>query len=467
MAWKDVPFSAKLLTNVKEAALRRASAAIENCYTNEQGGFTRFPGLASFATLTGSAPTYLNEWRGDLIAASNSRLWRIRKDGTAEDVTGAPIRGAGRVNFARADNEIAMAAGGEIIRFAGATTEILSPDAPIASHLAYIDTYLVACETDSGRFYNSSASEGTRVWDALDVFAADGTPDNINSMLVTPYRELIVAGPESTEQYERLASGSIPFFRRWSVGEGNSAPDTLIFADNATWMVNRQREFVRASGQTSQSRADDVGNSLEDIDDWTDAWAAPMSLNGQKFIILQAPHATNDYETEGVTFVHDYRQNRWFNLYGWDDRGLPARWPGWSYYFMWDRHFVGGNGRIYELKQTTFDNGGDPQRVLARTGHFDDWGEVRCDNLRLRLKRGTSGSNVAREPKISVRAVRDNRKVTNWVHRSLGRAGDSDMVLEFGGFGTGHTWQFEWMTTDAVELEVVKLQADVTRVGGG
>jgi hypothetical protein len=465
MAWKDVPFSAKLLTNVQEAAIRRASAAIENCYSNEQGGFTRFPGLSAFTTLTGAAPTYLSEWRGDLIAASNSRLWRIRKDGTAEDVTGAPIRGSGRVNFARADNEIAMAAGGEIIRFAGVTSEILSPDAPVATHLAYIDTYLVACETESGRFYHSS--DDTRTWDPLDVFAADGTPDNINSMLVTPYRELIVAGPESTEQYERLASGAIPFFRRWSVGEGNTVPDALIFTDNATWMVNKQREFVRASGQTSQSRGDDIGNSLEDIDDWTGAWAAPMSLNGQKFIVLQAPYATNVYDTQGVTYVHDYRQNRWFNLYGWDDRGFPARWPGWSYYFMWDRHFVGGNGRVYELKQSTFDNGGDPQRVLARTAHFDDWGEVRCDNVRMRLKRGTSGSNTTREPRISVRAIRDNQRVTNWVHRTLGRAGDSEMVIEFGGFGCAHTWQFEWMTTDAVELEVVKLQADVMKIGRG
>jgi len=467
MAWKDVPLSAKLLTNVQEAALRRASAAIENAYVNEQGGFTRFPGLTDFVTLTGDAPTYLDRWRGDLVAVSNSRVWRIQPDGTAEDVTGAPVRGDGRVSFARADNELAMAAGGEIIRFAGVETELLSPDAPLASAVAYIDTYLLAAEAGSGRFYNSDAAEGTRSWNPVDVFAADGTPDNITSMIVTPYRELIVAGPESTEQYERLPSGTVPFFRRWSVGEGNTVPGSLIFADNAVWMVNSNREFVRASGQTSQSRGDAVGVTLEDIDDWRGAWAAAVNVQGQKFIVLQAPYATNTYDTAGVTLVHDFRQGHWFSLYGWDDRGFPARWPGWSYQFIWDRHFVGGNGRVYELDHRAFDNAGAVQRVLGRTAHFDDWGESRVDNVRLRFKRGTVSPNAEREPRIGLRVRRDNRDWTRWVYKSMGRTGAGEMVLEFGAFGCAHTWQFEWSTTAAVELEVVRMQADVTRIGTG
>lgn len=464
--WKSLPIDGKLFTNIQESCLSKNGAALENAFANEGGGFTRFPGLDSFATLTGAAPTYLDEWRGDLIAVSNSRVWRVKETGAASDITGVPVSGSGRAIFAKTPNELLIAAGGPIVRLAGATTEILSEDAPLATHVGYLEGYTLAIEMATENMLHSAA-DNARSWDAADVFAADAKPDKLTALLVTPYRELLLAGPDSLEQFERLSTTStIPFSRRWAVGEGVAFPYTLTFADNGIWLINDNREFVRASGQVSRPVSDDVGNSLQGLDDFTNAWACPVLIRGQKFVLLQIPNATNtEYGTKGLTLLFDYRQNRWATLFGWDaNEAVPTRWPGWSYFALWGRHFVGGNGCIYELKNDEYQNAGLQQRVLIRTGHYDSFGEVRIDNLRARFKRGLATSNSDR-PVVSLRVRRDNKAWSKWKRKDLGRAGETEQYLEFGGFGCAAEFQIELMMTDAAEFELVKMQAQITPLG--
>jgi hypothetical protein len=466
--WLDIPIEAKLFTNVQETVLTRAQAAIENAFINEAGGHSRFPGLEEVADLDDNGRVILNEWRGDLMAATSmGKLYRIDKSHNATDVTGVPISGAGRATFARSTDELVIAAGGPIIRFAGKQTEILSEDAPHADFVGFVDNYLIANEAGSGRFNHSEAGVG-RTWDPLDVFSADGKPDNINSLIVTPYRELLLCGPESIEQYERLSSGDTPFFRRWAVGEGISVPHSIVAADNGVFGVNSQKEFIRFSGQTSQPSGEDIGQTLESIDDWTDAWVGgypdkALNILGQKFIILQCPHATNTYGTKGITLLYDYRQKMWSSLFGWDDAaGVPARWPGWSHWPMWGNTYVGGEGKIYKLTTDSYANDNGVQRMLGRTAHMSSLGNVRIDNLRARVKRGVGGTE---SPVFSIRANRNNKGFGKWVRRGLGKDGDRELYIEFGGFGCGDTWQFEWFVTDDCPVEFTKLQVQVTKLG--
>lgn len=464
MAWKDVPLSDGLFSNVNEAVLSKGSASLENGFVNELGGISRFPGIKDFIDLPGNAPTYLWEWQKDLIAVSNSRIYRIDDSGNATDVTGVPVSGDGRVIFDRTPNELVMAAGGQIIRLGAAKSEILSEDAPMSTHIGYIEGRLLAAERGTGNFLYCLASD-YRSWNPIDILAAEIKPDPINCLYITPYREIIVCGIDSVEQFDPLNDVNTPFARRWGVAEGLSEPYAFAFVDNAVWMLNRNREVVRASGQVSQSTADAVGMTLEKIDDWSMAWMCGMLIKGQKFLFLQAPNATNVYGTKGVTALFDYRQKKWFNLYGWDGLlGTPVRWPGWSYYRLWDRHFIGGNGRIYELDTQVYSNAELAQRVLLRTGHFDKFGEIRVDNVRLRLKRGVVTSNDP-TPTISLRCIKDNKHATRWHRKSLGLAGDREMYVNFGAMGCAYTWQFEIDMTDAADMEVMRLQINPTQLG--
>lgn len=461
--WTDVELNPKWFTNVDSACLTRGAEAMENLFVNETGGQSRFPGLSTFATLAGNQPTYLYEWRNDLIAVTGGRVYRMDAYGNVEDVTDVQVSGGRRVVFDRTPNELVMTAGAEPIRFAGRRTEILSADAPLSTHIAFVDGYLLAIERGSGRFQHSDV-DGYRVWNPLNFFSANGKPDDLNAMQVTPFRELILTGLDSIEQFERLANAETPFFRRWSVGEGVFAPYTLTYGDNASWYVNKKKEWVRSSGQTSVSQGDDIGRSLEKIDNWEDAWAQEVAIVGQKFFVIQAPKATNVYGTQGVTLLFDYRQKRWMSLYGWNaSTGIPERWPGWSYYPLWKRHFVGGNGKVLELDSNVFQNDGVTQRVLFRTGHISKFGESSVDNLRIRVKRGVG--SYTEDPQIGIRAIRNNNQPTRVRRKGLGKSGDSAMMIEFGGYGWAHTWQFEIDMTDAAQYEVVSMQVLLQKGG--
>lgn len=464
--WADFPWDNKMVPNVDEAILRRAVASIENGYANASGGMSRFPGLLSFATFGGSR-TYLHEFRGNLLAATDQgKLYRVDRSGVVEDVTGVPISGGQRVIFTQTEDQLVLCAGGPILQLSGAATRLLSTQAPPSTHVAFIDGYLLAIEPYSGRFSYCDPGEYT-IWNPASVFSANGKPDDLNAVVVSPYRELLLAGGDSVEQYETLANGTQPFARRWTTGSGVLAPYTLLADETGAYGVTKKARFVRFVGQVSQDESADVGLVLENIDDWTDAWAQECGVKGQNLFILQMPNATNVYGTKGVTLILDYRNRRWSFLYGWDDAiKLPARWPGWSVQRAWGRMFVGVPGGIAELKPTTYDLLGKPYPFLIRSAHVDRFGPSRIDNCQIRIKRGVGdyANGDARMPRIGMRVNRDNLGFDQWLFEDLGRPGERDMMINFGSLGSAETWQIEIAVTDPVPVEFTGMQVQVERL---
>ena len=333
--------------------------------------------------------------------------------------------------------------------------------------MQFIDNFILA--NDEGRFFHSEAGTFTS-WNPLDVFAANSEPDNVTAILVTPFREVMMCGPQSIEQFERSV-GTASFFRRWTVGEGVSEPYALVHADNALIAVNDKRELVRSSGQTSQPISIDIGAVIEAAGiDWSGAWIGgfpdqPLHFDGQKFILLQLPNAATPYGGKGLTYAYDYRQQKWCTLYGWDaTKGRPDRWPGWCHWPLWDEVFIGGdNGQIGKLSKSVHTNFGATQRMLARTAYLSEQGEITIDNLRVRLRRGV-GDNTT-DPTFSLRVRRDDGPWGRWQRKGLGKAGDRSMTVEFGRQGHGHVFQFEWEVTDDCSVEVHKMQAQVAQIG--
>jgi hypothetical protein len=462
--WADVEWKA-LYASADEAILTTASATIENATYNPAGGLSRFPGLRPFVSIPGQR-VYLKPWNGDLYAATDQgRLWRIGRQGTTLDVTGVPISGGQRVIMEATDDRLVLAAGGPILALQGRRTEVLSRDAPETTHVAFVDGYLIAIERWSQRFLHCAPGEYDK-WDPLDVFSANAKADALNAVAVTPYRELLLAGEESIEQFERLPNGSQPFSRRWSAGEGVAYPYTLTSDKTGTYGVNPRHEFVRFAGQVSQEQGEPVGLVLSKIDDWTDAWAQSVTMFGDPYVVLQAPDATSQaYQTKGVTLLMNQRDRRWAFLYGFDrERGVPARYPAWSFASIWGRTFAGVPGGIAEVSDGTYDLLGQPMPFVIRSGHIDKFGPSRVDNLRIRIKRGV-GEASGRAPQIGIRVNRDNRGFGPFQWRGLGTEGRREMTIEFGGQGASDTWQWEMRVTDPVDVQFVGMQILVERLG--
>jgi hypothetical protein len=463
--WTNFPWKDPVFANADESILRQAPAMAENVYANSSGGFSRFPGLRSFASLAGQGRVYLGSWRDMLVAVTDAgRVFRVGRNALPEDVTGVPVTGGGRPVLAATEDQLVVAAGGPLVSLANDRSQLLSDEAPDSTHVAFVDGYLVAIEAGT-QFFRYCNPGAYRTWDVLNVFAAEGKPDNLVACAVTPYRELLLAGPDSIEQFERLQSGSRPFFRRWSTGEGLAQPYTLVTDTAGTYGVNDKAEFVRFSAQVSREQSNEVALPLEEVDDWTGAWAAAVNRKGQRWIVLQAPNATvEEAGATGLTLLLDVRRRRWSFLWGWDAAaGRVARWPGWSVAEVWGRTFVGVKDGIAELDAGAFDNLGSPMRALIRSAHVDEWGASRVDGVRLRLKRGV-GEHDGHEPQMLLRMRRDGARWSEWARQGMGRPGAEETVVEFGGFGCADTWQMELACTDPVPFEFVRAQVRVERL---
>ena len=468
--WLTVPLDAKVLERVSDTVLQNRTARLENAYviTERDTKFrpiSRFPHLELWKTLPIKNRVFLSTWLNDLVAVSGGRMYRLNNAGDYTDVTGAHITGSGRPIFAETEDEKLVAAGGQIVKLKGNTTQILSAEAPESTHVAYTNGYVVAIEPRSGRFRVSESGVYDQ-WDDLDVFSAEGKSDNLNACIVTDFTELLLCGPGSIEQFDHAPSGQSPFFKRWGIGNGLYAPYTIVSVDSAVWLVNDNLEFTSINSQASRSESEDIQYTLSSVDNWRDAWAQELILGDQRFIVLQAPFATNTYGTKGVTFLFDYVKRRWSSLYGWDsNQGIPVRWPGWSIKLHNGTIYVGGDdGKIYTLSGYGSQSSTNLERMLIRTGHIDFQGQVntRVDKLRMRLKRGDSTNSSSPRPLISIRANKDNKGWGNWVRRDLGAPGEREMVVQFPAMGMARTWQFEIAITDRCPVEIVKLQADVT-----
>lgn len=462
MAWKDLPLAADLQLNVTDASLRRDHSAVENCYRNDVGGVTRFPGLKPTFT-TSQGRQYLFKYRNDMMVVTGAgQVWRIGKDGTKRNVTGVVVAGPRRPVMARTTDEIIFARGAKLVRYAGGPTEILSENAPNgATHVVEYKGYVIANEPDSGRFYLSRPGE-YRVWDPLDVFTAESKSDDLVAMIVSPRNELLMGGTESIERWDTLPSGEQPFYLVGTSPEGLIAPYTLLATRDGNFGVNEANQFVQFLDQNTIEISDRVQQGLDAISDWTDAWADHISFGNQNWYILQAPEAMNEYGTKGITLVFDLNSKKWFQLYDWDEnQGLPTRWPGWSYLKIWGRHFIGGEGVIYELLPSWRKNGDKVQRMRLLTAHYDDvGGQIEIQDSRIRMRRGTINPNAPVEPRMFYRVNRDNQGFSGWVEQSLGSSGQLHQMVELGSMGFADTFQFEILVTDDVPIDIVKMEID-------
>lgn len=487
--WADFPLDGRMVTSQDEAVLSRAVASIENAVGNLAGGHSRLPGMEWFVKLDANR-VYLKRWRNNLYAGTDrGRLYRISSAGVVEDVTGVPISGGKRWTFDIAENPdmLVMAAGGPIVKLAAAKTELLSAQAPNTTHVIVIDGYVLAIEAYSNRFRYSDPLQAD-VWNPISVFSANAKIEDATCMIVTPYREVLIGGNDHIEQFEPIANGVQPFARRWSTGQGIGFPYTFVADATGTYGVNDRFEFVRFFGQVSQEKSGDVRLTLEEIDDWTDAWASEVVLSGGRYLMLQMPFATNAYGTPGVTMLLEYTNNRWSFAYGPTVGGSPTRYPAWSFERAWNRTYVGVAGGVAVIEPNNFQLFGEVWPCLIRSGHVSKFGPSRIDDLRLRLKRGTfqpgailrdadgipirtasgklqySDVRPTEPPLIGLRVNRDNEGFANWMYEPMGAEGESDLVAHFGGMGTANTWQFELRCSANVALETAKMEVYVERL---
>ena len=471
--WAKFPMTGPAHESVEEVELDQWASTIVDAVPIVVEGelhLMKRPGLTAWITLGTNLPIdglYWWDKQRCVLVVSAGRVWKITDQaGTITEITGSTaLRQSALVSFADDGTKCMMANGGQMVYTDLTTlTTLADADAPQdATHVAYLDGYIVANDSGTGKVQFSNLNDMT-AWNAADYFTGESRPDDVAAMK-EGFRELALVGRESVEFWAN--DGVTPFSRITGSAQpfGISAPQSLALV-GSTWMwLSDKRQFVTMQGRqvvTVTSPYDRVMQRYQAVDD---AVGYTLTVDGMPLYILNFPTARQ-------SLAYNYVTQQWCKWGSWDvNRAQYERYRGQTYCYAkgWNFHLVGdyANGIIYKASRDVFTDNGNPIRTLIRSGHVSHGLEATkiSDNFRVRCKRGAGNSDVA-NPQVMMRQRIDNKpRWSNERWKSLGRVGQHELTIDWRRNGVYKTVQRELVHSDNSDFVLVGAKEDFTWVG--
>lgn len=468
MPWTKTPLIGQPYENVEDVELTDMNSTVVDGYVNEMDHIIKRPGLESWKNTGTGLPVDGLYWFDEgecVLVVSNKRVWKITdSSGTMTELTGSTaLLAGGIVSFATDGTKVVMANGANMVHTDLSTlTTMADAQAPTAvTHIASMDGYLLAMS--SGQVNFSDPLDITS-WTALDMFQAEGTPDD-NVAMGEAYRELIILGHRSVEfwyndgttPFSRLSGGNLPY--------GCSAPYSLA-RTGSTWMwLDHERRLVTMNGRQVVPVSNPYERVIQRYENVDDAVGYAMSVDGYPIYVLNFPTARQ-------TLTYNYQTQKWSKWGYWNTTtGGHERFRGQAYCYArkWNMHLVGDwqNGLVYKAKRDVYTDNTNMIRTVVRTGHLNYGTESskRSNTLRLRMKRGVGNASVT-TPQITVR--RRNNGMAQWENErwgSLGAVGQADIQLDFRRNGIFKATQLEIVHSDDSEFVLAGAEEDIESLG--
>jgi len=276
----------------------------------------RAPGLR-FLAYVGNGPVRGLWTFGDYgYAVSGNKLYQI--DSMWVVTEKGTVAGSGPVSMVDNGTQLFIAAGATGYIYNAGTdvfAQITDPDFPGASTVGFIDGYFVFTEPNSQKFWVTALLDGTSV-DPLDFASAEGSPDNLVSLIVD-HREVWLFGQTSVEVWYNAGLPDFPLSRiQGAFNEiGCAAPYSVAKLDNGVFWLGadaRGRGIVYRSqgynGQRISTHA--VEWQIQQYTDISDATAYTYQQDGHSFYVLNFPSAD-------ITWVYDVATLSWHQRAGW------------------------------------------------------------------------------------------------------------------------------------------------------
>lgn len=227
----------------------RASQRLVNVYPQPIPGKSGIelvgaPGITRHVTLIGGGRG-LHVMRGKLYAVAGTSLY---------DVTSGVAVGLGTVPgssvLSLADNGTQLVTDTGYYSDGSTVAQITDADLVPLEAVDFCDGYIVAVESDSGRFVGSALNDATD-WDGLDFATAEGSPDELATLIVD-HRQVILFGTASTEIWYNSGASGFPFERLAGgfLEIGCLAKRGVCKADNSVFWLASDRTIRRLSGST-------------------------------------------------------------------------------------------------------------------------------------------------------------------------------------------------------------------------
>jgi hypothetical protein len=401
-----------------------------------------------------------------LFVVSNACLYAITEAGAVSTIGTSLLVQQTRPTWAEVGSSLFAANGDKIVKAStSSASQLTDPQIPDdVSHVAHMDSYLLANEGGTGRFHRATVLQPTS-WPG-GWATAERQPDPLLA-LHAGWGELVLFGSKTIEHWYN--DGSSPFSRLpgTDVEYGLAAKHAIAKANDSFYFLTHERRLVQLVERSPKVVSAPVDSVIQGLSDVSDALLDHVHVGGLTLLVLSFPSA-------GRTLVYDYAKNKWISEWSYWNQTTASyeRWRGNCVCFVsdWNRHFVGdrANGKVYYMDPDIYSDAGDTMRTMWRTPHVDHGtgGFKRSHALRLKVRRGYGSSSTA-NPVLMIR-WRDNGK-SNWRNESrvefdLGNAGEEEAFVILRRLGRYRSRQYEISCTDDIPVSLVGAEERVSIV---
>lgn len=324
----------------------------------------RAPGLTLLTTLGGGPVRGLWQVGNMLYAVSGNMFYTIDQNWTPTAV--GTIMNTGPVSMADNGTQIFIACNpqGYIYNInTGTLQQITDPDFAGAVTVGYVDGYFVFNEPDSQKIWVTSLFDGSQI-NALDFASAEGSPDNLVSLMVD-HREIWLFGTNSVEVWYDAGTPDFPLQRiQGAYNEiGCAAAFSVAKLDNTLFWLGKdargQGIVYRANGYTGQRISTHaVEWHIQTYGNLGDAVGYTYQQDGHAFYVLNFP-------TANTTWVYDVASGEWSERAAWTNGVFTRHWGNCQAAFN-SKVVIGDyqNGNLYAFDLDVYTDNGQVQRWL-------------------------------------------------------------------------------------------------------
>ena len=278
----------------------------------------RAPGLTLLTTLPQGPVRGLWTFNGLAYAVAGDKFYQI--DTNWAYVEKGTVSGAGPVSMVDNGTQIFIACNGPSYIYNSTTdqfAEIVDPDFAGAVTVGFINGYFTFNEPNSQRIWVTSLLDGTSI-DPLDFASAEGSPDNLVSLIVD-HKEIWLFGQNSVEVWYDAGNPDFPLAPiQGAFNEiGCIAPYSVAKLDNGVFWLGadaRGRGIIyRSEGYTGKRISTHaVEWQIQSYNNMSDAIAYTYQQDGHSFYVLNFPAAD-------TTWVYDVATQVWHERAAWED----------------------------------------------------------------------------------------------------------------------------------------------------
>jgi hypothetical protein len=276
------------------------------------------------------------------------------------------VSGTGPVSMVDNGTQLFIACGGPSYIYnnsTGAFGPITDPDFPGALTVGYLDGYFVFIEPNSQKVWVTTLLDGTSI-DPLDFASAEGSPDNLVSMIVD-HREAWLFGTNSVEVYYDAGNADFPLQRiQGAYNEiGCAATFSVAKLDNGLFWLGAdargQGIVYRSQGYSGQRISTHaIEYAIAQYGNISDAIAYTYQQEGHSFYVLTFPSAN-------ATWVYDVSTQAWHERAGFDNGSFTRHRSNCQ--MAYNSEVVVGdyaNGNLYAFDLDVYADNGNAQKWL-------------------------------------------------------------------------------------------------------